>query len=104
MPRYVTKMFLRDVNDLFVVKVNGERMRETLRERLRAGGGPFVLIAHSQGTMIAYTVLMEPEFAAADIPLFITVGSPLGIDEVQDFIRDLTGVKKLAVPPGVRRW
>ncbi len=104
MTRHVTKMFLRDVNDLFVDKVKGDRMKESVRERLRAGGGPFVLIAHSQGTMIAYTVLMEPEFAAADIPLFITLGSPLGIGEVKDFIRDLTGTKKLLVPPSVRRW
>src|SRR5258705_9866061 len=86
--RNVTRMFLRDVGDLFVDKDKGERMRESLRERLRAGGGPFVVIAHSQGSMIAYCVLMEPEFASLDVPLFVTIGSPLGIDEVQDFIRD----------------
>jgi hypothetical protein len=102
--RNVTKTFLRDVNDLFVDKVKGNLMRESLRERLRAGGGPFIVISHSQGTMIAYTVLMEPEFANLDIPLFVTLGSPLGIDEVQDFIRELTGSKKLVVPPNVRRW
>src|SRR5688572_1647547 len=104
MTRRVTRMFLRDVNDLFVDKTKGERMRQSLRERLQAGGGPFIVIAHSQGTMIAYTVLMEPEFADFDIPLFVTIGSPLGIDEVQDFIRDLTKTKKLLVPPNVRRW
>ncbi|HUQ81462.1 MAG TPA: S8 family peptidase, partial [Gemmatimonadaceae bacterium] len=102
--RNMTKTFLRDVNDLFVDKTKGNLMRESMRERLRAGGGPFVVISHSQGTMIAYTVLMEPEFAGLDIPLFVTVGSPLGIDEVQDFIRDLTGQKKLVTPPNVRRW
>jgi subtilisin family serine protease len=104
MTRKVTRMFLRDVNDLFVDMEKGEAMRESLRARLRAGGGPFVVIAHSQGTMIAYTVLMEPEFANLDIPLFVTVGSPLGIDEVQDFIKDLTRLKKLIVPPSVARW
>ena len=70
-------------------------MRESLRERLRSGGGPFVVVAHSQGTMIAYCVLMEPEFAELDVPFFVTTGSPLGITEVQDFIKDLTGQKKL---------
>jgi len=102
--RNVTKTFLRDVNDLFVDKEKGNRMRESLRERLRAGGGPFIVISHSQGTMIAYTVLMEDEFAKLDIPLFVTLGSPLGIDEVQDFIKDLTGKRKLVVPPNVSRW
>ena len=102
--RNVTRMFLRDVNDLFVDKPKGDRMKQALRDRLRAKGGPFVVISHSQGTMIAYTVLMEPEFADLDVRLFVTLGSPLGITEVQDFIKDLTGKKKLVVPPNVRRW
>jgi hypothetical protein len=106
MTRNVTRMFLRDVNDLFVDVEKSTYMRESLRERLRAKGGPFVVVAHSQGTMIAYCVLMEEEFASPeyDIPLLVTIGSPLGIDEVQDYIRDLTGKKKLVVPPNVRRW
>ena len=102
--RNVTRMFLRDVNDLFVDKTKGGKMFDSLRERLRAGKGPFVVVAHSQGTMIAYRVLMEEEFANLDIALFVTVGSPLGITEVQDYIKALTGQRKLAVPPNVRRW
>jgi subtilisin family serine protease len=47
---------------------------------------------------------MEPEFADLEIPLLVTTGSPLGVDEVQDFIRDLTGQKTLTVPPNVARW
>lgn len=54
--------------------------------------------------MITYNVLMEPEFSGLDIPLLVTIGSPLGIDEVQDFIKDLTKLKKLVVPPSVTRW
>ena len=34
-------------------------MTESLTERLAAGGGPFVIVAHSQGTMIAYEVLRQ---------------------------------------------
>ena len=102
--RNVTRMLLRDVHDLFVDRTKGENMKESLRDRLRGGGGPFVLVAHSQGTMIAYSVLMEKEFADADVALLVTVGSPLGVQEAQDFIKDLTGQKKLTVPRGVRRW
>ena len=102
--RNVTKMFLRDVNDLFVDKAKGALMFDSFRERLRSGNGPFVVVAHSQGTMIAYCVLMEPEFARKDIALFVTVGSPLGIEEVQDYITELTGQRRLTVPPGVRQW
>jgi len=102
--RNVTKMFLRDVNDLFVDRTKGPRMLEALRERLRSGKGPFVVVAHSQGTMIAYCVLMEQEFRDKDIALLVTVGSPLGIDEVQDYIEELTGQRRLTVPPNVRQW
>jgi hypothetical protein len=104
MTRNVTKMFLRDVNDLFVDEAKGARMFEALRERLRSGSGPFVVVAHSQGTMIAYCVLMEPEFAQKDVALFVTMGSPLGVTEVQDYIKELTRQRKLIVPPNVRRW
>jgi subtilisin family serine protease len=102
--RNVTKMFLRDVNDLFVDKTKGTRMFDALKERLRAGNGPFVVVAHSQGTMIAYCVLMDPEFANKDIALLVTVGSPLGIEEVQDYIEELTGQRRLTVPANVRKW
>jgi subtilisin family serine protease len=102
--RNVTRLFLRDVNDLFVDKAKGTVMLESLRERLRAGGAPFIVVAHSQGSMIAYSVLMEPEFKDLDIRLFVTIGSPLGITEVQDYLRDLTGAATLVVPPNVRRW
>jgi len=102
--RQTTRMFLRDVNDLFIDKEKSHRMREALRDRLRAGGGPFVVIGHSQGSMIAYAVLMEPEFAALEVRLLVTLGSPLGITEVQDFMKELIGRKKLVVPPCVKRW
>jgi len=61
--RNVTRMFLRDVNDLFVDTTKGGKMFDSLRERLRAGKGPFVVVAHSHGTMRAYRGLMEEEFA-----------------------------------------
>ena len=74
-------------------------------ERLRTGGGPFVVIAHSQGSLIAYDVLSSPEFAGLDIRLFVTIGSPLGIQEVQDQLLVHTGqTGGLRVPACVGRW
>jgi len=99
--RRLTRALLRDVNDFLFEPARAERMRESVRERLRAGGGPFVVVGHSQGSMIAYAVLCEPEFANLDVPLLVTCGSPLGIQEVQDQLRKLTGLR---VPPCVRRW
>ncbi|SDB51074.1 hypothetical protein [Pseudomonas sp. NFACC13-1] len=43
---------------------------------------PQVLITHSLGTVIAFKLLreLEAEGASVQIPLFITMGSPLGLD------------------------
>ncbi|MGH7415828.1 MAG: S8 family serine peptidase [Candidatus Rokuibacteriota bacterium] len=101
--RKLTRAFLRDVNDYFFVPARREAMRESLLARIRAGGGPFVVIGHSQGSMIAYDVLHSLG-DKVEVPLFVTIGSPLGITEVQDQIKRLTGQRALAVPAGVARW
>lgn len=101
--RGLVRAFLRDVNDYFFVKRRREVMRESLLARLRVGGGPFIVIGHSQGSMIAYDALSSVAPKDADVALFVTIGSPLGIAEVQDQVKDLTG-HRLRVPMCVRRW
>ena len=87
--RSLTRAFLRDVNDYFFVPARREAMRRSVLERIEAGGGPFVVIGHSQGSMVAYDVLQSLP-ADVDVPLFVTIGSPLGITEVQDQVKRLT--------------
>jgi subtilisin family serine protease len=104
--RRITKAFLKDVHEFLFMKDRRELMRESVLSRLRTGGGPFIVIAHSQGSMIAYEALMS--VAASDgieVDLLVTVGSPLGLQEVQDQLKVITNQKKgLAVPPIVKRW
>jgi hypothetical protein len=66
------------------------RVRDELRARflrslqMGAGKGPLVVVSHSMGTIIAYDCLKhEPGCPAIDG--LMTIGSPLGLDEVQDF-------------------
>ena len=103
--RRIVRAFLRDVND-DLLRAGTTRGDEGKRrwKRIRVGGGPFVVIAHSQGSMIAYDVLCDLDPAAYPVDLFVTVGSPLGISEVQDQIRSLTGQKSLRLPRCVKRW
>jgi hypothetical protein len=66
------------------------KVRDEIRRRFveglqaaQAQGGPLVVMAHSQGTIVAYDCLKN----VADCPkidALITVGSPLGMDEIQD--------------------
>ena len=58
-----------------------------------------VVLSHSLGTIIAYDVLREQGSSGLEIPLFVTVGSPLGITEVQDLVE-----RPLQVPAAVTAW
>lgn len=77
-------------------------MRAKIQDRLRAVlppvGTPFTLVAHSQGTIVAFEVLATRE--GHDVREFVTVGSPLGIQEIQDHLIP----KPLVVPKAVQRW
>lgn len=101
-----TQLLLRDVYDFFFVPERREPMLASVVDRLRSGGGPFVVVAHSQGSMIAYEVLRQLDRAEVQVPLFVTIGSPLGLTEVKDVFREWTGKKrgKLPFPPCVDRW
>lgn len=77
---------------------------EAMRERVRAAipaGEPCVVLAHSLGTIIAYDVLAQ--LPAGSVPVFITVGSPLGLANVQRRIGDRTG-PPAPVPASVGAW
>jgi hypothetical protein len=87
--------FLRDVHHyLFNVEsaprpTDQYRVQDEIRRRFLdavAGGGvsrPHVVVSHSMGTVIAYDCLKRlPDCVPVDG--FMTLGSPLGLDEIQD--------------------
>jgi subtilisin family serine protease len=100
----LTRAFLKDVHDFLFDNARREAMMRTLEERLTPGGGPYVVVGHSQGSMVAYAVLATLKDASIEIPLLVTIGSPLGIQEVQDELKKITQQGKLAVPKRIGRW
>lgn len=97
----IMKAFLRDAHHYYFNKPSSPRpdtnfmVQDEIRRRfmqeidpavnpaLAKNEGPHIVVAHSMGTMIAYDCLRR----VADCPGIdglITLGSPLGIDEVQD--------------------
>jgi len=101
----LTSIFLADVHDFLYEKDLRAQMERTLLDRMAAGGGPFVVVAHSQGTMIVYDVLRRLSRAQFQVPLFVTIGSPLGLTEVQDELRRWSGAAgKLPFPPCIDKW
>lgn len=94
--RPLMKLLLRDVHHYLFNATFSPRpgesyavqdeIRRRFLEALRDGAereGPHVVISHSMGTVIAYDCLNRvPDCPAVDA--LITIGSPLGLDEIQD--------------------
>lgn len=99
--RWLTDLFLPDVRDYLFDADARERMLDALADRLRAGGEPFVVVGHSLGSVIAYELLRRFKKADCQVALFVTIGSPLGMQEIQDHL-DQSG--PLATPECVERW
>lgn len=100
----VTGVALPDVQDFLFDPKHRKQMEDVFLSRLQTGGGPFVVVAHSQGTMIAYDVLRQLSKADIDVQLFVTIGSPLGLPPVRSVFKKWTGKKQLPFPPCVTRW
>lgn len=80
----------------FKVKAELRRRFIDALKRGKEKPGPLIVVSHSMGTMIAYDCLRHvPETPPVDA--LITLGSPLGISEVQDGWGD-TWKKKDAFP------
>lgn len=108
--RMFAAMFFRDVHAYWFDADVRQRIQGRLRALLATNDRPYVLVSHSLGTVIAYDVLnqLADEAAARKdaglyVPLWITLGSPLGVSEVQEFIYR-TKDKRLRYPPQVETW
>ncbi|MBL9077861.1 MAG: S8 family peptidase [Planctomycetes bacterium] len=100
--RWFLKAFVGDTAAYFFQPEVRERIRERLRAELPDDPAEeVVLVSHSMGTVIAFEVLHERAAAGRPVQVrqFVTLGSPLGITEVQDNL-----AYALAVPDQVRQW
>ncbi|MCO7274908.1 hypothetical protein [Cellulosimicrobium cellulans] len=85
--------------------LHDDAVRRTIDDALAAAiptDGRAVVVAHSLGSVVAYSVLREhPDAARWDVPLLLTLGSPLAIRAIRDV---LAARAPLRVPAPVRRW
>ncbi len=102
--KIISAALLQDVHDFFFDKKRREAMERSLLQRLESGGGPFVIVAHSQGSMIAYEVLRKLDPSKYDVALFVTVGSPLGLPTIRSMFKRSLKKTKLPFPACVRHW
>lgn len=97
--RWFVRSFTPDVAAYLFDRGQREKIRDRLRMWLSSGPGPFVVVAHSMGTIVAYDVLHEFARRGDPVPLLVTMGSPLGIEEIQQRVR-----RPLGVPGQVGHW
>jgi len=91
LPAFMRKPIARRFLEAFVADTAAYFFRPELRNEARhrlleaLPEGPFTLVSHSQGTVISYEVLASLD-AGVPVIEWVTLGSPLGIQEVQDFL------------------
>jgi hypothetical protein len=81
---YATRAGVRDAID----RVVAEKLTEE----------PTVVVGHSLGTVVTYSVLVNDR-RALKVPLYVTVGSPLGVRAIRDRFRPLRYPR-----PAVSAW
>ncbi len=86
------------------------QIREQLKRELRpllADGGKVMVIGHSMGSVITYDTLWalsQLEHLPGEVDMFLTLGSPLGLNYVQE---RLLGFEKEGIhkyPSNIRHW
>jgi hypothetical protein len=87
--------FTRDV----YIYLSVSRVRKTINAIVDAAIPPSrtVVIGHSLGSVVAYDVLRNAG-RQFDVPLYVTVGSPLGVGPIRRTL------EPLRFPPGVQSW
>ncbi|MES2414510.1 MAG: S8 family serine peptidase [Pseudomonadota bacterium] len=106
----ISRAFIRaligDTSAYFFTPGMRKKIRARLTEQLRqVGSRPVTLIAHSQGSLIAYEVLSAMAEEGITLDALITIGSPLGIQEIQDHLQPgYLEDGSLKVPAIVKRW
>ncbi|MES3000731.1 MAG: S8 family serine peptidase, partial [Pseudomonadota bacterium] len=81
-----------------VRKKIGDRLRAEIKA---AGKRPVTIVSHSQGTIVAYEVLSAMKEGDIELDALVTLGSPLGVQEIQDWLDPNDPLK---IPPCVKRW
>jgi hypothetical protein len=104
-PRLSGAVLLLLVRDVWAY-VNDPEVARVVDDALTAAlptDGPAVVVGHSLGSVVAYSVLRDHDRRAPrwDVPLLLTLGSPLAIRAVRDV---LAARAPLRVPASVRRW
>lgn len=92
------KQFLQTVHCYLTVNGAFHDTNGIIQNEIACLDGPTVVVGHSLGSVVTYHVLHGQE-RPADVPLYLTLGSPLALSAVRNRLR-----VRAARPPGVALW
>jgi pimeloyl-ACP methyl ester carboxylesterase len=99
----VLKQFIGDSAAYFFDKTKREAIRARFKDVLPTDKRPITVVAHSQGSVVAVEVLSKLGVDVNVVKL-VTIGSPLGLQEVQDFLDVPPKKTPFHVPAGIEQW
>nr|WP_263324471.1 hypothetical protein [Neobacillus sp. Marseille-Q6967] len=105
---------LPDLHSYLNSRVVGSEIRERLQCKLKEAflaGDDIALVSHSMGCIVAYDVLWKfsrmseyRDFWDKKIPLWMTLGNPLGEESVQERVYDADEPKDGKYPKNIINW
>jgi len=95
----LTTIFIPDVAAYFLDQTKRSAMQASFRNLLIPRSAPYIVVAHSLGTVLAYDVLRAATDPGIQIALFVTCGTPLGNPEIQQRLQ-----QPLQIPRCVAAW
>lgn len=103
--RQITRAFIPDAHDFLFNRERRYEIERIFADALGDDAGQVIVVAHSMGTIIAYEVLRKLQRQRLRVPLFLTLGSPLGLFAVEHVLRGWSGASgKLPRPSWIERW
>lgn len=98
--KYLVRLFLKQAAVYLERKGVQAAIKSVVREQIFKSRDPMVIVAHSLGTVIAYELLLEQASSAIEVPLFCTLGSPLAVAIVTNYL----GKRPNFPRPPIARW
>ncbi|OAI22350.1 hypothetical protein [Methylomonas koyamae] len=78
--KFIAKLFLRQAATYINDKALAAKIDKTVQTQIFDGlQDPAIIIAHSLGTVVTYRLLTKDQQIARNIPLYVTLGSPLSV-------------------------
>lgn len=98
--KYVAHLFLRHAAVYIERQGARKRIMDVVRSKMFSDDSPIIVVAHSLGTVVSYELLTESTVRNCPAPLFCTLGSPLAVAIVSNYV----GTRQTFPRPPVGSW